>query len=538
MRLLDPTVRDYRSLAEGFQWRIPPRFNIGAACLAHPADRLAMVAVDGNGQAVDWTFGAMSRRANQLANALAALGAKRGDRVGVLLPQCPETAIAHMAIYRSGLIAVPLFTLFGPDALSYRLRDSGAVAVITDAGGCEKLGGIGEDLSGLRHIMSIDGANEGALDFHGLCDRASDSFGVADTAADDPALIIYTSGTTGPPKGALHAHRVLLGHLPGVEYPHCFFPQAGDRFWTPADWAWIGGLLDVLLPAWYHGVPVVAYRANKFDPEHAFDLMRRFEVRNVFLPPTALKLMRNAELKREQAPALRSIGTGGEILGSEMIDWGRSVLGGEINEFYGQTECNLVVGNCSEVASLRPGSMGRPIPGHRVAVVDGDGQTVPLGTVGDIAVRQPDPVMFLGYWNNESATTRKYRGEWLITGDQARADEDGYLWFVGRDDDVITSAGYRIGPGEVEDAVLAHEGVAMAAVIGVPDPVRTQRIKAFVVLKQGVEGSEGLIREIQDMVRSRLGAHEYPREVAFVDALPMTATGKIKRADLRRREGG
>ncbi len=435
------------------------------------------------------------------------------------------------------MIAVPLFALFGPEALSFRLRDSGAAALVTDASGCAKLSKICEDLPSLRHVLSVDGANDRAADFHSLCEQGSETFSAVETDANDPALIIYTSGTTGQPKGALHGHRVLLGHLPGVEYPHAFFPQQGDRFWTPADWAWIGGLLDVLLPALYHGVPVVAYRAHKFDPEHAFELMRGLEVRNVFLPPTALRMMRQVRSPADAArPRLRTIGTGGETLGAEMIGWGRDVFGLQINEFYGQTECNLVVGNCADVVTLRPGSMGRPIPGHRVAIIDGNGDPVADDVVGEIAVARPDPVMFLGYWNNPSETQAKFRRDWLLTGDQGRADADGYLWFVGRDDDVITSAGYRIGPGEVEDAVMAHPAVAMAAVIGVPDPVRTQRVKAFVVLKTDEPLGGGLIREIQSLVKKRLGPHAYPREVVLVDELPMTATGKIRRRVLRQND--
>lgn len=528
---------NYRDLFDCFRWRIPARFNIGAACMRHARTKIALLTVGEDGVVRRLTFGEVDRRANRLANVLLGLGLRPLDRVGILLPQCPETAIAHMAIYKAGLVAVPLFTLFGPDALSFRLRDSGAAALVTDGPGTEKLADIVEDLPDLSHVLSVDGRSDGVADFHRLCDQASDELRALDTAADDPALIIYTSGTTGPPKGALHAYRVLLGHLPGVEYPHAFFPQSGDLFWTPADWAWIGGLLDVLLPSWYHGVPVVAYRARKFDPERALDMMRRLDVRNTFLPPTALKMMRQVAPPPDAVrPQLRTIGTGGETLGAEMIEWGRAAFGLTINEFYGQTECNLVVGNNAELAGSRPGSMGQPIPGHRVAILDEEGKRAPPGALGQIAVASPDPVMFLGYWNNVPATEAKFRGDWLLTGDQGRCDEDGYFWFVGRDDDVITSAGYRIGPSEVEEAIVAHRDVAMAAVIGVADPVRTQRIKAFVVLNQGVRQDETLAAEIQAFVKRRLGAHEYPRDLAFVDELPMTATGKIRRAALRRQE--
>ncbi|MEE8535060.1 MAG: AMP-binding protein, partial [Kiloniellales bacterium] len=318
---------------------------------------------------------------------------------------------------------------------------------------------------------------------------------------------------------------------------HEFFPQPGDLFWTPADWAWIGGLIDVLLPAWHHGVPVLAHRFAKFDPEAAFRLMADFEVRNVFMPPTALKLMRPVARPRARwHTALRTLGSGGETLGEELLEWGRETFGVTINEFYGQTECNLVVANCAALMPVRPGAMGRAVPGHRVAVVDDGGEILPDGAIGNIAIGRPDPVMFLGYWGNPAATEAKFVGDWLITGDLGSRDAEGYLRFVGREDDVITSGGYRIGPGEIEDCLLTHPAVAMAAVIGVPDPVRTESIKAFVVLDPGSAGGQALAAEIRDHVKSRLGAHEYPRAVEFVTSLPLTATGKIMRKDLRRRD--
>jgi acetyl-CoA synthetase len=262
-------------------------------------------------------------------------------------------------------------------------------------------------------------------------------------------------------------------------------------------------------------------------------------IRNAFLPPTALKLMRQvSEPRRRWAYGLRSIGSGGETLGAELLDWGRETFGLTINEFYGQTECNLVVSNCAGLMPVRPGSIGRPVPGHEVAVIDAEGRELPPGGTGDIAVRAPDPVMFLRYWNRPEATAEKFRGDWLVTGDLGRRDEDGYLWFVGRSDDVITSAGYRIGPGEIEDCLIKHPAVAMAAVVGVPDPVRTEVVKAFIVPAPGVVPTEALKAEVQDFVRTRLAAHEYPRLVEFVDSLPMTTTGKIMRRVLRERDRG
>lgn len=530
----------YEETRRRFRWRIPARYNIGVdACDGHAAtrpDALALIFEDETGAIRHYSFGDIRQLSNRLANALVAQGIARGDRMGILLQQAPETAIAHIAAYKAGLIAIPLFVLFGEDALEYRLANAAARVIVTDAENLPKILAIRERLPELRTVIAVGGGPGDTRDFAATLARASDRFTPVDTAADDPALIIFTSGTTGPPKGALHAHRVLLGHLPGVEFPHEFFPQAGDLFWTPADWAWIGGLLDVLLPAWHHGVPVLAHRFRKFEPAAAFDLMARHNVRNVFFPPTALKLIRQIGAPSRHGVRLRSIGSGGETLGEELLEWGRQVFGVTINEFYGQTECNLVVGNCASILPVQAGSMGRPVPGHEVAVIDERGDVCPVGTPGQIAVRRPDPVMFLGYWNNAQATAEKFIGDWMLTGDLGRQDEHGYLRYVGRADDVITSAGYRIGPAEIEDCLLRHPAVAMVAAIGVPDPVRTEAVKAFVVLKHGHNGGPELAAALQSHVKSRLAAHEYPREVEFVDSLPLTATGKIMRRELRARE--
>jgi acetyl-CoA synthetase len=531
-------AHSYEEAVAAFRWQVPERYNIGTdICDRHVARGAganpALIHLKQTGEVDAYSFSDLKRLSNRLANVLTAHGITRGDRVGVLMPQRPETAIAHIAAYKAGMVAVPLFTLFGEEALEYRLADSAARALVTDTESWPKIAAILDRLPDLALVLVVDAPKDapGFTAYTTAMERASETFTPIDTAADDPAVIIYTSGTTGPPKGALHAHRVLLGHLPGVEFPQEFFPKPGDRFWTPADWAWIGGLIDVLLPSLHHGVPVLAHRFTKFEPEKAFDLITRFEVRNAFLPPTALKLMR--QVPDARCPGMRSIGSGGESLGIELLDWGRETFGFTINEFYGQTECNLVVGNCASILPVRPGSMGKPIPGHDVAIVDDAGNPLPPGEDGNIAVRRGDPVMFLGYWGKPDATAAKFAGDWMLTGDLGRTDEDGYLHYVGRDDDVITSAGYRIGPGEIEDCLAGHPSVAMAAVIGVPDPIRTQAIKACIVLAEGHEPSDTLKAEIQDHVRRRLAAHEYPRLIEFVDALPMTATGKIMRRVLR-----
>jgi acetyl-CoA synthetase len=497
-----------------------------------------MIYEDDTGQVSTHTFAEFRARSNQLTHALISLGITRGDRVGIVLSQRPETAVAHLAAYKLGAIALPLSTLFGPEALDYRLRDAAAQVVVTDAESLDRVLGVRDMLPELRHVVCVDHADaDGILDYQRLLADASDAFSPVVTAAEEPALLIYTSGTTGPPKGALHAHRVLLGHLPAIEFYHEFFPKPDDRFWTPADWAWIGGLYDVLFPSWHYGVAVVAHRMRKFDAAHAFDLMARHRIRNAFLVPTMLKMMRHIETPRQQYDVrLRSIFTGGEAVGEDVIRWAREELGVTPHEGYGQTEVNLVLGNCSMLMPVRPGSMGHPIPGHVVDVVDDAGQPVPVGDIGEVAIRRPDPVMFLGYWHNPTATAEKFVGDWALTGDLARKDEDGYFWFVGRKDDVISSGGYRIGPGEIEDCLAGHSAVAVAAAVGSPDAVRGEVVKAFVQLREGVLPTPALARELAEYVRTHLSAHEYPRDIEFIEELPTTTTGKVRRRDLRELE--
>ncbi|MGN6316104.1 acyl-CoA synthetase [Trinickia sp.] len=532
----------YEALVQGFTWSIPERYNIGVdACdkWADGSGRLALVYERRDGEIVRYSFDELKALSNQLAHSFERHGVARGERVGIFLPQAPETALAHLAAYKLGAVAVPLFALFGVEALQYRLSNSGAVALVTDCAGLQKILQIRDSLPELKTIYCIDGDTrpleaDGVLPFWPSLEHEVRVFEPADTRADDPAVIIYTSGTTGKPKGALHAHRVLLGHLPGVEMPQAFFPEQARLMWTPADWAWIGGLLDVLLPAWHHGVPVLARRFEKFDADAAFDLMARHGVTHAFLPPTALKMLRTVERPRERyALSLVAVSSGGESLGEELIEWGRAQLGVTLNEFYGQTECNVVVSSCSVLFEPRIGSIGKAVPGHRVQIVDDAGRVLPAGAEGNIGIHAPDPVMFLGYWRNPDATREKFADEYLVTGDIGVMDADGFIRFVGRNDDVITSAGYRIGPGPIEDCLLGHPAVRMAAVVGVPDATRTEIVKAFIVLNEGFAASDMLVREIQEHVRTRLAAHEYPRAIAFVENLPMTATGKIVRRELR-----
>jgi acetyl-CoA synthetase len=535
-----PRLNNYDDIYRQFRWQVPARYNIGVdVCdrwAAQEPDRLAILHVHPDGREDAISFGVLRETSNRLANVLRAHGVARGDRVAILLPQAPEVVAAHVAIYKLGAVALPIAVLFGPDALAYRLQNSGAKALLTNAQGLAKLDGIRGEAPELTCVLSVDGAGDGAGSFSDLLARASANFAAVETAADDPAMMIYTSGTTGQPKGALHAHRVLIGHLPGIELPHFEFPQAGDRYWTPADWAWAGGLLDVLLPSLHYGVPVVARRFDKFAPDEAFALMASAGVRNAFIPPTALRMMRAAPSPRGRYDfKLRTIASGGESLGEEALEWGKSVFGLVINEFYGQTECNLVLGSCAVLGVSRPGAIGKPIPGHQVAVIGRDGNPLKAGELGQIAVKRSDPVMFLEYWGKPEATRDKFIGDWMTTGDQGVVDEDGYFSFVGRDDDVITSAGFRIGPGEIEDCLIRHPAVALAAVVGKPDALRTEIVKAFIVLKKNHAPSDALAAEIQNFVKTRLSGHEYPREVAFIDDMPMTTTGKVIRRLLRER---
>ena len=461
------------------------------------------------------------------------MGVSPGDRIAILLPQRVETGLCHLAAWKIGAISLPLSVLFGTDALRYRLEDSGAKVVIGATEGLEKIQSLRDELPELDTIIDCDDAKSG---FWSLLDRAAESFETARTLADDPAIVIYTSGTTGPPKGAVLAHRCLLGNLTGFEMSQNFFPRQGDLMWTPADWAWTGGLLDGLIPAWFYGCPVLGYDGGRFDPEKVCDLMARYRVRNAFIPPTALKMLRQVGDIRERGVRLRSVMSAGESLGAQIYEWAEAALGIQINEMWGQTEFNYIVGNCSTIMPVKPGSMGKSYPGHRVEPVDEEGNVLADGETGELCALRDDPVMFLGYWGRDQATRDKFIGPWWSTGDVGYRDSDGYLWFVGRKDDVISSAGHRIGPGEIEDSMLKHPAVVQAAAIGAPDDLRGEIVKAFIVLASGEAPSDVLRQSIQDMVRGDLAAYEYPREIEFVSELPMTTTGKVRRIELRERE--
>ncbi|MDU8910535.1 AMP-binding protein [Aestuariicoccus sp. MJ-SS9] len=503
----------YDALREGFAWDLPGRLNMAhQVCdrwMVSDPDRLAIIDMTGEARR-DVSFGALWALSRRVESALVARGVMAGDRVGVLLSQSPLCAAAHIAAWRLGAISVPLFKLFREDALRSRLGDSGAGVVVTDDEGVAMLAPFG-----------VKALTEADLEGDGFASSAG-----TDTGPETPAVLIYTSGTTGTPKGALHGHRVLTGHLPGVEMSHDFLGQPGDVLWTPADWAWIGGLFDVLMPGLALGVPVVAARMARFDVADCVNLCREAAVRNVFFPPTALRMLKAADARIE---GLRSVASGGEPLGAEMLAWGREAFGVTINEFYGQTECNMVASSSGALFSPLPGFIGKAVPGFDVAVIDEAGN-VTQGE-GDIAVRRGAASMMLEYWRRPEATAEKFRGDWLVTGDRG-VIEDGFIRFVGREDDVITSAGYRIGPAEIEDCLLTHPGVATVGVVGKPDKLRTEIVKAYVVCKPGVAVTGA---ELQDWVKDRLASYSYPREIAFLDALPMTVTGKVIRKELKAR---
>ncbi|MEO9460566.1 MAG: AMP-binding protein [Lentilitoribacter sp.] len=518
-------------------WQLPDVYNMGqVACddwAVKTPDETALILADENKNV---SYSQLRDLSNQMANLFVSLELKQGDRIGILLPQSLETAVGHLAAFKSGLISVPLFMLFGPDALEHRVTDAGIKVIITNQQGADKLADMHADARSDLKVLTIDGVHQGleSLDFQVKLGAQSDKFDCVQTGPEDPAMIIYTSGTTGSPKGALHGHRMLAGHMTGFETFNDFKTAPGRVIWTPADWAWIGGLFDVLIPALACGMSVVSKRFEKFTADAAFDLLSDYQVQHAFLPPTALKLMRSTY--PEHSPRelhLVSVGSGGESLGAPLLDWGKSVLGVTINEFYGQTEGNLLISSCAALEPPRPGIIGKAVAGHEMAAIDVDGNTIPDGEIGIIAAKAPDAVMMLNYWNNPEATQDKFIGKWMLTGDMGIVEADGWIRFVGRDDDVITSAGYRIGPGSIEDCLMRHPSVKIAGVVGKPDETRTEIVVAFVVLADGISSSDDLNSELQTHVKTRLAAHEYPREIYVLDELPVTTTGKVMRRKLR-----
>lgn len=548
----------YEALHRSFRWQVPEHFNLAEVCCTRWARETpgapAILWEHEDGRSARFTFADLQREANRLSHALRRQGVMQGDRVAIVMPQRFETAVANMAVQQLGAVAMPLSMLFGPEALAYRLQHAGAKVALVDESAIEPLLAARADCPDLACVIAA-GAAEGRadLDWRALVATEPDAFDPVLTRADDAAVLIYTSGTTGPPKGALIPQRALLGNLSGFVASQNWFGFADDRtsreqvFWSPADWAWTGGLWDALLPTLYFGRPIVAYQ-GRFQPERAFELMQRHRVTHAFLFPTALKAMMKAvpHPKQRHDLNLQAVMSAGEAVGDAVFGWCERELGLTVNEMFGQTEINYVVGNCALHWPARPGSMGRAYPGHRVAVIDDSGREVPRGTPGDVAVHRrdvhghPDPVFFLGYWQNDEATRAKYTGDphdsWCRTGDTALMDDDGYLWYQGRSDDVFKAAGYRIGPSEIENCLVKHEAVANAAVVPKPDAERGALVKAYVVLAPGFEGTSDLVAALQAHVKARLAPYEYPKEIEFIEALPMTTTGKVQRRVLRLQE--
>ena len=528
-------AKSYEELASQIDWRtrpLPERFNLGVACVDdQDPNARALTLVSHDRSSRDVTFGEVKDLANRLANVLRGMGVGAGDIVAVVNPQSLETGVAYMGLFRMGALALPLSSLFGPDALAYRLRDAGVKAVITSAANAPK---VREALGAAPVPLLIVGgepSGDGEVTWADALGAASADFTPVDTAAEDPAFLIYTSGTTGNPKGALHAHRIALGEIPAFEALYEFFPKPGDVLWSPADWAWIAGIMDILVPAWFYGLPIVVDDETAFNPERAVWLLREFAVTLTLLPATALRMIRASGLPGGGF-AFRSVCSGGEALGADLLEWSEGFFGCTVNEAYGQTELNGICGNCASVFPVKPGSLGRALPGSVVAVLDDEGTPV-RNTTGEIAVDRHHPLTMLGYWNNPEATAAKFRGDWLLTGDLGSMDDDGYVWFGSRKDDLINSAGYRIGPGEIEECLCSHDAVALAAVIGVADDRKGQVPKAFVVLRPGREPSDELGAQLKAHVRTRLAPHEVPRDIVYLDDLPRTTTGKIMRRALR-----
>ena len=597
MRPAAPIQADhYDQMHRGFSWQVDEYFNIAEVCCSRWArtegatKSIAIRAHQTGAEAVFHTYFELQQAADALSRLLTELGVERGDRVAIVMPQRLETAAAYMAVFQMGAVAMPLSMLFGPDALAFRLQDSEAVVAVCDESSIASVQTVRQQCPALHTVVAVgDAAGQGDVDYTAAAQAQQQPFTAVKTKADEAAILIYTSGTTGPPKGALLAHRALIGNLPGFVCSQNWFGFDGRAnagtdavFWSPADWAWTGGLMDALLPTLYFGRPIVAFN-GRFSPELAFSLMAEHGVTHSFLFPTALKaMMKVFPQPRERFKLkLQGLMSAGEAVGDAVFGYCRDQLGVVVNEMFGQTEMNYVVGNCSmnvvpgrpkrssapaedsaahEVTSVeagwpaRPGSMGKGYPGHRVAVIDDDGNECAVGVPGDVAVNRfdihgdADPIFFLGYWKNEAATRAKFTGDWCRTGDMARVDADGYLWYEGRADDVFKAAGYRIGPGEIENCLVKHPAVANAAVVPKPDKERGAVVKAYVVLAPDLiaarASSEGagavfdqqLVAELQAHVKNLLAPYEYPKEIEFIDALPMTTTGKVQRRVLRLQE--
>ncbi len=568
------TADHYAAMHAGFEWLVPEQFNIAEACcgrwaaLPDAADRVAIYGNDADGATASFSFLALQQQANRLSQVLVDQGVQPGERVAIVMPQRFETAVAYMAVLQMGAVAMPLSMLFGPEAIEYRLHDGEAVLAICDESSVANVMAVRARCPTLRKVLGVGAArNQADLGYRALLDATSAQFTARSTAADAAAVLIYTSGTTGNPKGALIPHRALIGNLTGFVCSQNWFGFNGQDnretqavFWSPADWAWTGGLMDALLPTLYFGRPIVGF-SGRFSPQQAMQLMQHYGVTHTFLFPTALKAIMKTypgspgcSVREQFGLTLQAIMSAGEAVGDAVFDYCQTQLGVTVNEMFGQTEINYIVGNCSALWPARPGSMGKGYPGHRIAVIDEEGYECPVGVAGDVALNrfdvhgQSDPIFFLGYWKNEAATQDKFTGDWCRTGDLALRDADGYLWYQGRSDDVFKSSGYRIGPGEIENCLVKHPAVANAAVVPKPDRERGAVVKAYVVLAADFVAANDfrpganaafeaeLVAQLQAHVKERLAPYEYPKEIEFIEVLPMTTTGKVQRRVLRLQE--
>ena len=530
---------------DAWRIRIPERANIALdTVVAHARgrrrDHPALLFEDDDGSVRRYSFAELDALSDRLATGLFALGVRAGEPVAVHTGQRPETAIAHLAIHKIGAVVMTLSQLYGPDTVEHCLSDSGARIVITDSQAWSRVRDARPRFTELEHVLMVGERAAGERGFDDCLATESGGVEHVSTGPEDPALLMYTSGSTGLPKGLLHGHRIMHAYTPTMTLAYDLeLDRPGAVFWTPADWAWVGGWLDTVLPAWQHGQTVVASR-HRFDEEWAFGFMARHGVTHAFMTPTALKRLAEITAPRERWKlATRVICTGGESLPGDVVRWADEEFGIVVNEFYGLTEFNHMVGCCKALYPVVPGSMGIRYPGRRTAIIDEAGHEQPDGTVGEIASwREDDPSLFLGYWGEPGVPERMRLGGWLRSGDLALRGEDGYFLYQGRNDDLIKSAGYRIGPAEVEDALVRHERVAEAAVIAKPDPDRGSVVMAYVRVMPGVVTGDGLARELQDHVKRNLAAYKYPRVMEFVDAFPLTNSGKISRRTLRARAAG
>jgi acetyl-CoA synthetase len=513
------------------QWEVPERYNIARdVCDKHPRDKLAMVWEDWRGVERNVSFGELQDLSNRFANVLEAHGIERGDRVATLLPSLPQTAAVFLGTYKHAAILLSMSVLYGDEGIQHRLKDSGARAVVTDA---ENRHRIPEGM--VETVLVLGGAEDGDVNLEKALEAAATSYEVVDTAADDPAQLYYSSGTTGLAKGILHAHRYLLGH---EEFEFCHDVQDGQLFHGMGEWAWAAGICPLLGPWRYGATALVFARKGGFDPEEQLSFLSKRGVEGMFTTPTALRAMTGIADAGKRFPMdrLANVCSAGEPLNPEVIRWFREQYGLTVLDYYGLTESYPLCGNFPTV-EVREGSMGRPMPGWDVAILDEDENPLPAGERGEICLRaRSNPHYPLGYWNRPEDTEEVFGGEWFHTKDAAELDEDGYVWYAGRADDVIISAGYRIGPFEVESACVEHPAVREAAAVASPDPRRGDIVKAFIVLAEGHAASDDTANEIKAFVREHHSAYAYPREVEFVDDLPKTLTGKIRRIELREAE--